>query len=485
LKLSRRLVAVVVLLVIIVGGGAFLYYPRGESVSAAVAATLAILNTDITAQRSGANDFSAALDGDIYKTGDVVKSSQNGRAVLTFFDGSTLTIDPGSLVKVTTLNRLEGGGIQLTIEQSLGRTWASVQKLKTPDSKFEVKTPTSTAAVRGTAFVTNVTQKPDGSVTATYEADDGQLLVSATAGGTTTVNANSSVSVDTNQQAPANSTPLPPQPSLRVTSSAGTGFALTGPGGAQCGSAGNKTEIFGCLQNGNVITIRNPDAGRYSVLMTAAAAAANATLTVDALRGPTVEATRTFTRSFNLGDLVRSAFVYAAATPQTVGAFDPAELVTSVCGAVGTGRIFSGGTLQQRTDAVQAFGATNHNADVAFVATEAELNAELARSLAADPSIPVRDAHITVDPSGLHFSASLSTPIGNFNASGDATMGPLNGKLGFGVRNLSAGPLPAAVLQQVQASIEQNAGSVSDSFPFVVRQVALRGGCFAIMGSTR
>jgi hypothetical protein len=119
------------------------------------------------------------------------------------------------------------------------------------------------------------------------------------------------------------------------------------------------------------------------------------------------------------------------------------------------------------------------------VATEAELNAELARSLAADPSIPVRDAHVTVDASGLHFTASVSTPIGNFTASGDATMGPVNGKLGFKVRNLAAGPLPAAVLQSVQDTIEQNAGTVSDSFPFTVRQVALRGGCFAIMGATR
>jgi hypothetical protein len=64
-------------------------------------------------------------------------------------------------------------------------------------------------------------------------------------------------------------------------------------------------------------------------------------------------------------------------------------------------------------------------------------------------------------------------------------MGPVNGKLGIKLRNLSAGPLPAAVLEQVQKSIDKSAGDVSDSFPFNVRQVALRQGCFAIMGSTR
>ena len=144
--------ALLVVLLVIVGGAAFLYYPRGASLSSAVAATLAILNTDITAQRGGTGDFATALDGELFASGDVVKSSENGRAVLTFFDGSTLTVETGSMVKVTTLNRLDNGGIQLTIEQTLGRSWASVSKLKTADSKFEIKTPTSTATVRGTAF---------------------------------------------------------------------------------------------------------------------------------------------------------------------------------------------------------------------------------------------------------------------------------------------------------------------------------------------
>src|SRR5437868_12064515 len=180
MKLSRRLVAILIVLVVVIGGGAYLYFPRTD-LSAAVAATLSVLNTDITAQKGGSGAFATALDGDLYQSGDVVKSSQDGRAVLTFFDGSTLSVDPGSVVRVTTLNRLDGGGIQLVVEQTLGRSWASVQKLKTPDSKFEVKTPTSTATVRGTAFETNVVQRADGTIAVTYTTDDVQLLVTANA----------------------------------------------------------------------------------------------------------------------------------------------------------------------------------------------------------------------------------------------------------------------------------------------------------------
>jgi len=480
-------IALLVVLVVIVGGGAFLYYPRGgaSSLSAAVAATLAILNTDITAQRGGTGDFGPALDGDVFASGDVVKSSQEGRAVLTFFDGSTLTVETGSMVKVTQLNHLDNGGIQLTIEQTLGRTWASVSKLKTPDSRFEIRTPTSTATVRGTAFETLVTRGADGGVTVTYKTDEGEVLVSANAGGQTSVTPNTQVTIGQNQPAPNAPSPIPPGPSLRLTGGNGLGFAVMSPSGASCGSAGNRSEIPGCVVNGNVATIRAPGAGRYVVLATAATALGGATLRVDALRGTTVESTQTFTRTLAAGDLVRTAFTYGAGTPLTVGAFEPAELVTSVCGALGRGRVFSGGTLQERSDLLSTFGSTNHNADVAFVATQAELNAEIARQLAANPNVPVKDVSVTVDPAGVHFSGQVTTPVGGFTTSGDASLGQVNGRLTVRIRSLSAGPVPAALLDQVRSQIETNTGNVADSMPFVVKQVALRSGCFVVIGATR
>lgn len=482
----KRLIAVLIVLLVVVGGGVYLYLPRGEGLSATVAATISILNTDISAQKGGAGAFTTALDGDLYKSGDVVRSDQGGRAVLTFFDGSTLTVDPGSIVHVMTLNRLDSGGIQLLVEQTLGRSWASVQKLKTPDSKFEIKTPTSTATVRGTAFETNVVKRPDGTVAVTYTADEGQLLVTSTAGGQTTVNASTQVEIAEGQQAPVNTTPVPPQPTLRVTATGGIGFAVTGPTGAQCGSTGNKTDMFGCRALASGVVIRQPLAGHYALLVTAAAAAPNATLTVDALLGTTVQATRTFTRPFAIGDLVRSGFTYGATNPQTVTAFDAAEVVTSVCGAVGAGRVFSGGTLQERSDQLAAFGQTNHSADVAFVATEAEINAEITRQLASGQSnAPVSSAHVTIDTSGFHFTGAVATPLGALNANGDASIGPVAGRLGIHIRSLSAGPIPGAILDQVRAAIEQNATSVGDGLPFAVRQVALRPGCFAIIGTTR
>ncbi len=485
LKLSKRLVAVIVILLVFVGGGAYLYFPRGTNLSSAVAATLAILNTDISAQK-GSADFAPALDGELLASGDVVKSSANGRAVLTFFDGSTLTVETGSIVKVTTLNRLANGGIQLTIEQSLGRTWASVAKLKTPDSKFEIKTPTSTASVRGTAFETVVVQNPDGSTSVTYKADDGELAVTATAGGQTTVPANTQVTVNTNQQAPAAANAIPAGPSLRLTGTAGLGYAVIAPTGTTCGSAGNKQEIPGCLVNGDVVTIREPVAGRYVLMMTSATALTNAKVKIDALRGTAVEGTQTFTRTFALGDLIRTAFTYTAAATQTIGALEPAEQITSVCGAQATGRVFSAGTIDERYNLLRSFSTANRNAPVSLVVTDAEVTVSANKALTSEPNQPatVKDLAITIDGSGLHLTGNVVTPIGTFAANADVIAGPVNGKLVLRLRNFSAGPLPGAILDQIQNAVESGLNEFTSSFPMVVRQVALRPGCLGVMGTT-
>lgn len=474
-----------VVLAVIVGGALYLFLPRA-TVSAAVSAALSILNTDITSQRVGATDFAPALDGDLYRTGDVVRSSKDGRAVLTFFDGSSLTVDPGSVVKVTTLERLEGGGIQVVIEQTLGRTWASVEKLKTPDSKFEVKTPTSTASVRGTAFETVVTQNADGTTTVTYKADEGQLVVTASAGGQTTVTANTQVTIAQNQTAPASSTPIPPSPAIRLAAPSGVGYALVAPTGARCGSEGNLQQIPGCLVNGSVLTIREPVAGRYTLMLTSAAAVANANVTVEALRGTTREATQSFTRTFALGDLIRTFFTYGAGTPLTLGAFEPAEQITSVCGAEATGRVFSSGDLDARYDLLTKFAAGNHGQPVSLVVTEAEVASAIAKSMenAKDAPAQLRDVALHVDLAGLHISGNLVTPLGTFAASGDVAAGPVNGRLVLRVRNLTAGPVPAAILQQIESSIDQGMAEFTNDFPFSVRQVALRQGCLGIMGTT-
>ena len=470
------------IVLLLVGAGVYLYLPRGNA-TADNAATVAILNTAVDAQK-GSTDFAPALDGDVLANGDFVRSSKDGRAVLTFFDGSTLSVDPASLVKVLTLNRLGSGGIQLLVEQTAGRSWAAVAKLKTPDSKFEIKTPTSIAAVRGTAFETLVTANADGTTSVTYKVDDGQVLVTANAGGSVTVGAGQQVTIATNQTAPAAATPQPPAPRFVLTPSAGLEFAIVAATGATCGNGSSKQEIFGCVASGSTVTLREPPAGRYVVMLTRTAAGPSATLTVDALRGATREATRTFTGNANVSELVRTAFTYAATTPQTISEFEPSEVVTSICSALSSGRVFASGTVQDRYAQLRTYAQGNKGQPVAFVVVDADLVSAGNASVPTDVPATVKDLRAIIDSGGVHLSAQASVSILTVNAASDISVGSVEGKLVMRLRSLTASPLPAALLDPLRSAVESGLDEFSNGFPFTVRQVAMRQGCLSVIGVT-
>lgn len=79
------------------------------------------------------------------------------------------------------LARTAGDGLQVDLEQVIGTTWASVKKLRTPDLKFQLRTPTTTAIVRGTSFVTTV-EVVNGQTVTTVRTAEGEVVVQAVAG---------------------------------------------------------------------------------------------------------------------------------------------------------------------------------------------------------------------------------------------------------------------------------------------------------------
>src|SRR5574341_218507 len=106
----------VVFFVLLVAVGVFLWFPRGGALAAVNAAVLAVLNHGVDASRGGAG-FKAALDGDVFATGDELRADDIGRGVLTFFDGSTVSVDPKSNVRVTSLAKTGSGGLQVQLQQ--------------------------------------------------------------------------------------------------------------------------------------------------------------------------------------------------------------------------------------------------------------------------------------------------------------------------------------------------------------------------------
>src|SRR5437899_158487 len=478
---------VLVILLLIVGGvGAFLYFPRGgASTSATNAATLAILNTTIEGSRAGAA-FAPALDGEVYSTGDLVRANIDGRAVLTFFDASSLSVDPGSQVKVIALNRLPSDGIQVTIEQTLGRSWSSVQKLKTPDSKFEIRTPSTTAVVRGTAFLTLVQQLPTGGTQTTYQVDDGTLQVTATAGGTVTVPAGTQVTIAEGAPAPASAIPIPGSVSwrLEITGSAGLGFVAVAPTGQICGSVMAKAEIFGCVATPNKITIRDSGPGRWGLFLTSAETLTGATLRVDGFLGAQRTATRTLSRPFNAGDKVRSGITLTGGYGPELSQFEELTLVNSVCAAIAPGGVFAGGAPDARLDALRAFARDNRSLPVSLIYTEAELNQSIAANAPTTQGVRLNDAKIMIDGGGIHWTAKAATQLITVNASADVIGGPVGDKFTMRVSRLSADPLPPGLLDAVRGLADTSTGAISGTIPFLVKQVSFRNGCFFVSGVT-
>ena len=478
----RKVLVVFVLVVAAVA--AFLLFPRAGVTSTQDAATLAILNTAIEGARSGAA-FVPALDGETYAAGDLVRANVDGRAVLTFFDGSSLSVDPGSQVKVLALNRVSTDGIQLTIEQTLGRSWQSVQKLKTPDSRYEVRTPSTSAIVRGTGFVTSVQQIAGGGTQTTYQVDEGTLQVSANAGGSVSVPAGTQVTIAEGARAPASATPIPPSPRLEITSSGGLGFFVVAPTGQSCGPTGAKAEIFGCVVTADKVSIREPAAGRWGLFMTSAAAVPLGTLSIDSFVGTTRNAGRTTGRPYAAGDMIRTGLTLTPGPPVGLSAFEAPTLVTSVCAAAAPGRVFATGPVEARADAVRTFARDNKATPVALVFTEAELNDAVNKNASPEAQgVTLSDAKIRIDSAGIHGTAKAATQVVTVNASADIVGGPVGDKFALKVSRLSADPLPTAVVDAVKGLVDSSTRDIAGTVPFLVKQVAFRNGCFWISGVT-
>jgi hypothetical protein len=111
-----------------------------------------VISGDVLVQHGATASFVTATDGEVLAAGDTIRTADGARAVLTYFEGSTVTIEPNTELTIETASASSDGSTIVVMKQSVGRTWHVVTKLITGNSKYDVKTPASTASVRGTAF---------------------------------------------------------------------------------------------------------------------------------------------------------------------------------------------------------------------------------------------------------------------------------------------------------------------------------------------
>jgi len=77
----------------------------GPSPAHASFTTLSIISGTVEVRDEGTADFRLAEDGETLDVGDTVRTGPDSRALITFFEGSTLEMEPETEV---TLERLEG-----------------------------------------------------------------------------------------------------------------------------------------------------------------------------------------------------------------------------------------------------------------------------------------------------------------------------------------------------------------------------------------
>ena len=173
----RRLVSAVGVAGVIALAAALLvrFVLLGPSPAEASFTTLSVISGTAEVRDEGAKDFRPAVDGEALEVGDTVRTASEARAVITFFEGSTVEMEPQTEVTMQKVQGEEKGGFFTQIGQSMGITWHRVVDFVDPRSRYEVDTPTATVAVRGTLFQVQV--EADGSTT--VETVEGQVAVIA------------------------------------------------------------------------------------------------------------------------------------------------------------------------------------------------------------------------------------------------------------------------------------------------------------------
>jgi outer membrane biosynthesis protein TonB/archaellum component FlaG (FlaF/FlaG flagellin family) len=256
--------------------------------ASAAAMILSIIDGTVDVAHGNAA-FARVGDGQVLNAGDRVRTADQSHAIVTFLDASTIELEPGTIVTVVQTTATQDGAITIQLQQAIGRTWSSVQRLLRSDSKFELRTPAATAVVRGTGFVTDVLV----SGTTTVTTVDGSVEVTAQTQ-TVVVPAGSLTRVE-----PGGS-PSPPaaspsaQNTLRFGLHSSAHLVVVDQLGRACGIVPTGPtlvrQVPGCLAtepgiDPQLIDLQNASAGTYSLLIESIAPGGDFVATASAVDG--------------------------------------------------------------------------------------------------------------------------------------------------------------------------------------------------------
>ncbi len=274
-----RLLAAIVILVTML--------PAQVAGQEAEQATLTILGGKVEVGRLGV--YQVGVDGQSVRVGERVRTDSAGRAVVTFFDGTAVTLDPLAEIEIKTHDPGSSGGqSSLSITQFIGRTWTRVARLFDRRTVFQIETPTGTAVVRDAALV-GALVNPDGSLKCWTIAG---VMTFTAQGKEVTVNAGQETTIPAGQASPP---PIarPTPPAIIELELVGRGWPrIVDPLGRTLGFVGPGVPINQFLNANQRITtaartlrLPAPPPGKYAIIVDPSSDGGPATLGVKVSAG--------------------------------------------------------------------------------------------------------------------------------------------------------------------------------------------------------
>ncbi len=135
--------------------------------------TVSVIAGDVAVQQYQQLQFVPVKERTSLQAGDQVRTGPDSYAVITFFEGSTLEMEPDTWVTIT--SQLRGHPNQpaataITVRQQAGTTWNRVQHLAAPSSIYQIDTPAASVIARRTLI--GVTVDPDTGRTEAWSEED-------------------------------------------------------------------------------------------------------------------------------------------------------------------------------------------------------------------------------------------------------------------------------------------------------------------------
>jgi hypothetical protein len=147
LSRSRDITALVLIVAAALGAASSAVLAR-EANTVPSASTITLVDGPVLV-RHGSAELRPARLGDVVAAGDAVLTATGGSAELTYFDGSSVRVEENAELLVAALRPEADGGGWSGMIRTIEHSWHVVAKLMSGGSRYEVRTPSSTASVRG------------------------------------------------------------------------------------------------------------------------------------------------------------------------------------------------------------------------------------------------------------------------------------------------------------------------------------------------